>query len=121
MDDYEEHLWPDPVALLRTLVANSPEMNVKVALINVIDYLSEESEEAREAGEFRTLSANDLMEVISQCLAYLHHHVGEEEDEDGFHVEFTEPVPKKPATPSPTAEELLSMFREQLGETDGKE
>jgi hypothetical protein len=117
MEEYEEFLWPDPVALLRTLVANSPEVNVKVALINVIEFLAEESAEAREAGEERSLSANDLMEVIAQCLAYLHHHVGEEDSAE-FHVEFTEPAPK-PAAPAPTAEELMKLFREQLGEPEG--
>lgn len=115
---YEEFLWPDPIGLLRTLVANSPEVNVKVALINVIDYLvgDEESE-----GGPRSVDANDMMEVMAQSLAYLHHHVGEEEYEhDNAHAQFTEAAPKS-ALPAPTAEELLALFREQLGETEGGE
>jgi hypothetical protein len=49
-DDYEDREVPgcgrSGIELLQTLVANSPEMNVKtLRSINVIDYLSAESDE----------------------------------------------------------------------------
>jgi hypothetical protein len=123
-DDYEDRevpMWLDPVSMLQTLVANSPELNVKTALYNVIEYLSEESDEARESGEPRSVSANDLMEVVAQSLAFLHHHVGAEpepEDDGRPHLHYSGDTP---AVPSPTAEELIKRFREQLGETESGE
>lgn len=119
-DDYEDRearLWPDPIELMKSLVANSPEMNVKVALINAIEYLA--GDEDDDSSDSRTIDANDLMEVIASSITYLHHHVGEDDFEEEEHPHIT--IREKKAAPAPTAEELMRLFREQLGETNTTE
>lgn len=112
----EGRMWPDPIALLQTLIANSPEMNVKVALINLIEFLADWS--AGNGGN-GVASADDLMEVVSQSLAYLHHHVGEDIEDHEFHDDDHDVRSGIPdGQPAPSADELLQMFRDQLGSTE---
>jgi hypothetical protein len=102
-DDYEDRevpMWLDPVTMLQILVANSPEINVRVALENLIDYL------ARDRGEEeRSVSADDLMEVIAQSLAFLHHHVGEEKNESDDSLTYS----------AEEIEKMVQGFRDQIG------
>lgn len=57
-----------PFNLLKVVVAFAPSFNVKIALFKLIDFLD------REEGEEQP-SSYEVLEVIAQTIATLHHHV----------------------------------------------
>jgi hypothetical protein len=59
-----------PFNLLKTVVAFAPTFNTKMALFKLIDFLD------REEGEEQP-SSYDVLEVIAQTIATLHHHVAD--------------------------------------------
>jgi hypothetical protein len=110
--------WTDPVSLLLALIGNSPELNTKVALISVVEYLLDAGEDAEEEERTAQIDASDLFEIIYQCLAFLHHHVGDTEDTDeGDHVRDMLQAQKEAPSPA-EIERLVTEFRDTL---NGKE
>lgn len=91
MTDDERPLWRNPIELMNTLVTLAPELNVRVALLNVIEYMTDATSDT---------SVSDLMEIIAESLAKLHHHVGEPKDED--------------------EDEIIARFRDELNGKDGE-
>jgi hypothetical protein len=59
----------NPLSMLKGLVALAPDLNLRVCLFAVIDFVD------RNVGDEQP-STLDLLDVISQTLVSLHHHVG---------------------------------------------
>jgi len=59
----------NPLSMLKGLVALAPDLNLRVCLIAVIDFLD------RSQGDEQP-STLEVFDVISQTLVSLHHHVG---------------------------------------------
>lgn len=97
-DDKEVPLWRNPIELMKAMVVIAPEMNIRVALVDLIDFMFD-----TEGTDH--LTVNNFMEVIAQTLTNLHHHVGDDfRDDDEDHV--------------PSDEELLEIFRKQMNGED---
>lgn len=66
MDDDEiEYVFLDPFVLLQGLVANSPDVNVRLALLNVIENLTGAEEEHQ-------VAASDVLESLTHILLWQH-------------------------------------------------
>jgi hypothetical protein len=70
----------DPLQMLRGLIVLAPELNTKIALLNLIDYFDET------IGEFSDDDGNirieDILNVLAESLVKLHHHVYDVNDEE---------------------------------------
>lgn len=101
----------DPLKMIRGMIMLAPELNMKVALLNLIDYVDDRiSAENFEESE-QPFRIEDLLEVVAESLVKLHHHVDEPQDydEDEFDVggqEYTE---------KPITNEDLILFQKMLG------
>lgn len=90
----------------------APELNMKVALLNLIDYIDDEiNKEGDYDPQFRV---EDLLEVVVESLVKLHHHVGEDGDEeyetdDEFHVGGDT------YTGTPITDDEVEKFKKLLG------
>lgn len=61
----------NPLAMMKGLVVLAPELNLRLALIRLIDFLDR-------GPEGTPPSTLEVLDVISQTLVSLHHHVGDE-------------------------------------------
>jgi len=104
----------DPIKMIRGMVMLAPELNMKVALLNLIDYIDEKIniDEDFDEPKFRV---EDLLEVLVQSLVKLHHHVdGYDDDDDGeFDKEFD--VGSQIYTDNPITTEEVEKFKRMLG------
>ena len=69
----------NPFAMIKGLVALAPDLNLRVAFIRLVDFLDR-------GPDGTPPSTYEVLDVISQTLVSLHHHVGEEETECGFDI-----------------------------------
>jgi len=72
----------DPLQMMRGLIVLAPEMNMKVALLNLIDYVDEVMYSLDEDHEVEQIRIEDLLEVVAESLVKLHHHVGDDDVDD---------------------------------------
>lgn len=90
--DGEEYIFTDPFILLQGLVVNSPEINVKYALLGVVHLLL--------SGESAEIDAADILDGIAQGIMFMGDEIVEE-----FEGDFGDL----------TTEQILDRFRSQLG------
>jgi hypothetical protein len=97
-------LWNNPLELIKALAELAPEIHVRVALFNLVEFIQGLDDEA-------VVDAADLLEVIVQSLINLHHHVG---DEDPEHKESEEDFDGM------STEDIVARFMKQLGTEEKK-
>jgi len=112
----------DPLKMVRGIIMLAPELNMKVALLNLVDYI----DDTISADDFdendKPFRIEDLLEVVVESLVKLHHHVSEEEydeeDDIGFGVGGVRDNER------PMTDEDLIRFQKMLGlfpDQDNKE
>lgn len=99
-------MWNNPLELIKVLVTLAPELNVRVALYELVEFIDNLDDES-------VVDAADLLEVICQTLDALHHHVGEEDEEheEGDKEDFT----------GLDIEDIVGRFRNQLNSDKEKD
>lgn len=102
----------DPMKMIRGMVMLAPELNMKVALLNLVDYIDDQINiEDYEEPKFRV---EDLLEVVVESLVKLHHHVGEEDGDYEYETdEFG--VGGQTYTESPITDDEVEKFKRMLG------
>lgn len=73
----------DPLQMLRGLVVLAPELNTKIALLNLIDYFDDTIDNLGEGDG--QIQIEDILNVLAESLVKLHHHVYDDVT-DGFPV-----------------------------------
>lgn len=101
----------DPLKMVRGIIMLAPELNMKVALLNLVDYIDDVISAEDFDEEQKPFRIEDLLEVVVESLVKLHHHVSDEDD--GFGDEFD--VGAKEYTESPITTEDLITFQRMLG------
>lgn len=76
----------DPLKMVRGIIMLAPELNMKVALLNLVDYIDDVISAEDFDEEQKPFRIEDLLEVVVESLVKLHHHVSDEDD--GFGDEF---------------------------------
>ena len=102
----------DPIKMIRGMVMLAPELNMKVALLNLVDYIDEKInvDDDFDETQFRV---EDLLEVVVESLVKLHHHVGEDDGEHESDDWFN--VGGKSYTESPITNDEVEKFKKLLG------
>jgi hypothetical protein len=115
----------DPLKMVRGIIMLAPELNMKVALLNLVDYIDDVISAEDFDEEQKPFRIEDLLEVIVESLVKLHHHVSEEEyDEYKEQDDVPFNVGAKQYTESPITNEELIKFQKMLGlfpDTENKE
>ena len=115
----------DPLKMVRGRIMLAPELNMKVALLNLVDYIDDVISAEDFDEEQKPFRIEDLLEVIVESLVKLHHHVSEEEyDEYKEQDDVPFNVGAKQYTESPITNEELIKFQKMLGlfpDTENKE
>jgi hypothetical protein len=115
----------DPLKMVRGIIMLAPELNMKVALLNLVDYIDDVISAEDFDEEQKPFRIEDLLEVIVESLVKLHHHVSEEEyDEHKEQDDVPFNVGAKQYTESPITNEELIKFQKMLGlfpDTENKE
>lgn len=93
-------LYGNNVALLQALAMLAPELNVRISLVNLIDFLAD-----LQPGD--TIERDDLYEVIAENVVWLHDHVTG--DQDSHEADEEEGLRDAPL------DEAVLRFRKQLG------
>lgn len=70
----------DPEKMMKGIIWLAPEMNMRTALMNLLDYIFSTGTGDDEADEH--ISVEDILNVVMESLVKLHHHVGEPLDID---------------------------------------
>lgn len=91
-----------PFNMLKVVVAFAPTFNTKIALFKLIDFLD------REEGDEQPTSY-EVLEVIAQTIATLHHHV-----DDGESCEY-DMATKENKSGNHISEEEIDEFKRMLG------
>jgi hypothetical protein len=68
----------DPLKMLRGLIVLAPEMNAKVALLNLVDYVDDVVMSIPDDEEEDQIRVEDILNVLAESLVKLHHHVYDE-------------------------------------------
>ena len=102
----------DPLKMVRGIIMLAPELNMKVALLNLVDYIDDKISEDEFDESEKPFRIEDLLEVVVESLVKLHHHV-EHEDDDGFDDEFHVGGVQDNRTPM-TNDDLI-RFQKMLG------
>jgi len=103
----------DPMKMIRGLVMLAPELNMKVALLNLVDYIDDQINiEDYEEPKFRV---EDLLEVVVESLVKLHHHVGEEDGDDTYETDEEFGVGGHTYTETPITDDEVEKFKKLLG------
>lgn len=99
-------LFGNNVALLQALGMLAPEVNVRVALVNLVDFLAD-----LQPGD--SIERDDIFEVIAENIIWLHDHVGSDDEHgvEGEELEFS-------MEQDLSLDEALKKFRAQLGMKD---
>jgi hypothetical protein len=63
----------DPLQMLRGLIVLAPELNTKIALLNLVDYFDATMDDLGDDGG--QIQIDDILNVLSESLVKLHHHV----------------------------------------------
>jgi hypothetical protein len=92
-----------PFNLLKVVVAFAPMFNTKIALFKLIDFLD------REEGADQP-SSYDVLEVIAQTIATLHHHV-----DDGESCKYDIGAGSTVGGESHITEDEINEFKRMLG------
>jgi hypothetical protein len=108
----EEAVIDDPLKMVRGIIMLAPELNMKVALLNLVDYIDDVISAEDFDEEQKPFRIENLLEVVVESLVKLHHHVDEDDDE-GFGEEFN--VGGRQYTDSPITNEELIKFQKMLG------
>lgn len=110
----------DPMKMIRGMIMLAPELNMKVALLNLIDYIDGRISDDLEEPQFRV---EDLLEVVVESLVKLHHHVGDDGDET-YETDGSFGVGGDTYTESPITDDEVELFKKMLGiipDTETKE
>jgi hypothetical protein len=101
--------------MIRGLVVLAPELNMKIALLNLVDYIDEKiSDLDDDDPQFRV---EDLLEVVVESLVKLHHHVGRD-DGEGFvdgETDSTFDVGGDGYNDNPITNDEVEKFKKLLG------
>lgn len=73
-------LIDDPYAMIKGIVMLAPELNMKVALLNLVDYIRDTGDEFGDDEDFQ-ISLENMLEVVVQSLTKLSYDL-----DDGFYV-----------------------------------
>jgi hypothetical protein len=115
----------DPLKMVRGIIMLAPELNMKVALLNLVDYIDDTISADSFDENDKPFRVEDLLEVVVESLVKLHHHVSEEEyDEYEEQDDVPFNVGAKQYTESPITNEELIKFQKMLGlfpDTENKE
>lgn len=96
----------DPMKMMRGIIMLAPEVNMKVALLNLIDYVDDKiNGDDEDEIQFRV---EDLLEVVIQSLVKLHYDIEEVEYDDDFYE-------NKYETNNPITSEEVEKFKQMLG------
>lgn len=106
MADKDNYIFKNPAELLRVLITLAPDINVRVALLEVVDYILSFKD-----GD--VVDTDDILEVACEGLAYLHTHVGQ--DDDGCDDDDDEPVARpKEDFSGMDLSAIMDTFRKQM-------
>lgn len=101
--------------MIRGMIMLAPELNMKVALLNLIDYIDDkitfDEDYDYEEPQFRV---EDLLEVVVESLVKLHHHVGDDGD-DEYETDDGFGVGGQVYTDSPITDDEVEKFKKLLG------
>ena len=100
----------DPLKMLRGLIVLAPELNTKVALLNLIEYVDEVIMDIPEDEEHQQIRIEDILNVLAESLVKLHHHVY-----DDPYAEFPVGGGTYDRDKEKTKEEQIDEFRRILG------
>lgn len=101
----------DPLKMLRGLIVLAPEMNVKVALLNLVDYVDDVVMSIPEDEAEDQIRVEDLLNVLAESLVKLHHHVYD----DSYDTEFPVGGGTYDRDVGKSKEEQIDEFRRILG------
>lgn len=97
----------DPVKMMKGLIWLAPEVNMKTALLNLIDYIFTTG--SGDPDEDANIPVEDILNVVMESLVKLHHHVGvDETDDDGIQYGYG-------TEDTPITEDDVELFKQMLG------
>lgn len=102
----------NPLEMVKGLVILAPELNMKIALLNLIDYIDEKID--IDEDEDMLFRIEDIVEIIASSLVRLHHHVGDDGD-DEYETDDGFGVGGQDYTDSPITDDEVEKFKKLLG------
>lgn len=100
----------DPLKMLRGLIVLAPELNAKVALLNLVEYVDDVIMDIPEDQEHQQIRVEDILNVLAESLVKLHHHVY-----DNDYSEFPVVGGSYDKDKQKSKEEQIDEFRRILG------
>ncbi len=101
----------DPLKMLRGLIVLAPELNIKVALLNLVEYVDEVIMDIPEDEEHQQIRIEDILNVLAESLVKLHHHVYD----DTYDTEFPVGGKRYDGDAGKSKEQQIDEFRRILG------